>query len=223
MDDEGFEELINELGISIDKVLQTEKKENLLEIVNGIMSTCTIKELVDILTEEFTLKEIFNWLEKNKPTILTSVLHEPEVESQVKEPVRRFLESKWNMHVDFEVPLPVSGKSRSIDICGYEYHKKKPYLVSVELKKASKRGDIDKAFGQAADNAKGVNESYVAFSPLVFFKHLDTIEQKSDDYEQVGVLVVDSLNVLTVYTTPDIDVSDDLYDSVLEYMEGRFG
>ena len=91
------------------------------------------------------------------------------------------------------------------------------------MKKASTRGAIDKAFAQATDNAKGVGESYVAFSPFVFLKYYKTIIQKEEDYESVGVMVVDSLNVLKVDCDPEHDISEvEIYDKVLEYMEGRF-
>ncbi|MHA1638311.1 MAG: hypothetical protein ACTSUO_02725 [Candidatus Thorarchaeota archaeon] len=218
-----FEKILSNLDIDLSKVLLTQKKPDLMELAQGLISTYSLKDLADLISEEFPIKNLFTWLEKNRPDLLFKILSEPDAEIDMKEPVRRFIETKWKMLVDYEVPIPIGGRNRSIDVCGYKPHKKKPYLVAVELKKASSRGAIDKAFAQAVDNSKGVNESYVAFSIFVFLKYHETIVQKLDAYESVGVLVVDSRNVLNVECAPDDDISEmEPYDAVLEYMEKRF-
>lgn len=223
-DEIDFDEIIEDLGIDLSKSLLNIRKDDLNSIIQGMLSNYQSKDLVDLIFEEFETMDFLKWLEKNRMDILNKVLNEPESEASLKEPVRRFMVTKWNLDVDFEVPLPVGSRDRSIDVCGFERKKKNTFLVAVELKIENTRGAIDKAFSQASDNAKGVDESYIAFSPLLFLKNVETIDQKLDDFDYIGVMVVDALNVLAVYEEPKTDYCDDeIYDTVLEYMETRFG
>ncbi|MFW9890001.1 MAG: hypothetical protein ACFFER_17600 [Candidatus Thorarchaeota archaeon] len=220
------EEVIEMLDIEIDKRLQDLSRPQLIELAQTLVTNLDKKALSNLISDDryFMLTNLVKWLEKKEKDVLLRILNEPREERDLRQPVRNWLREIGFNTVDFEVPIPVGGRGRAIDVCGF----KKALMGlstdirAVELKSDPKRGSIDKAFAQAKDNAKGVNYSYVAFSPFVFLKYADVILEKYDDHEEIGLLIVDSLRVIVVFNSRTYDVyENDIYNEVKNYMEKR--
>ena len=171
-----IEEVIDELEIELDKQLQDLSRAKLIEITQTLVANLDKKALTNLISDEnyFSLTNIVKWLEKKEKAVLLQILNEPKAETKLRRPVDVWLRNE-GFTTDYEVPLPVGGRGRAIDVCGFKSGIFGSNIYAVELKTDATRGAIDKAFSQAKDNARGANRSYVAFSPFVYLKYADVI------------------------------------------------
>lgn len=226
-----LEEVMKELGKQLDKKLQDLKIDYLLRILLILASKMDKRSLTKLISDDayFPLARIVTLLEKQDldgKEILFEILDEPAAEIDLRKPVDAWLTQEHGMQkTAYEVPLPVAGRSRAIDVCGYKSGRLgEVKVIAVELKIDPQRGSIDKAFGQALDNAKGANESYVVFSPYVYLKQAEAIMKKNKDHKEVGVLIVNKRGVTIPVSKPSEwslkDYHDtDVLNAVKEWMK----
>lgn len=217
------EDVINLLEIELDKRLQDLTNAKLVDIAQTLVANMDKRGLTSLISNEdyFSLPDIVKWLEKKEKDVLFKVLNEPSQESDMRQPVAIWLKQDGFTNVEFEVPLPVGGKSRSIDVCGFKSGLLSTTIFAVELKCDTSRTAIDKAFAQAKDNAKGCDKSYVAFSPFVYLKYPDVVMNKLDNYDEVGLLICDKMRVIVKIADPKKyeAFENQTYKGILEQMK----
>ncbi len=215
--------VIELLDVEFDKRLQDLTKEKLVEICSALVSNLDKKALTALITDDrfFSLTDIVNWLDKRQPDILFKILNEPSAESGLRQPVYNWLRDQ-GLSVKYEIALPMGGRDRSVDVCGFKGGLLSTTLIAVELKSDPSRSAVDKAFAQARDNAKGVDKSYIAFSPYVYLKYSEVIEKRGPSYKDVGILIADSMRVIVTVSDPKESKFDEkVYKSIKIAMESQ--
>ena len=224
-----FEERLQRIKIdknTIESSLQKNMKDNeLKELLMGMVSKMTKRKLSKLLCDEkyFSLKELLTTLEKIDKNKFMEIIEEPKDEKEMANPIISDLKER-GYKVAIEVPLPKVGRARprKMDVAGYKKRgiTKRVSVFGFELKVRPTRNAIDSAFSQARDYLNYCEQVVVAFSPLMYLKYADVIEDKAQKEEEIGVWIVSKNRIL--YRIKDAyarEVPDKMQRSIVEYIE----
>ena len=201
------------------------EKEELKDLLMSMVSKMTKSKLPKLLCDEeyFSFKELLTTLEKIDKNKFMELIEEPKDEKEMAEPLKDELKNR-GYKVAQEVPLPKVGRARprKMDVAGYKKRgiTKRVSVFGFELKARPTRNAIDSAFSQARDYLNYCEQVVVAFSPLMYLKYADVIEDKAQKEEEIGVWIVSKKRIL--YRIKDAyarEVPDKMQRSIVEYIE----
>ena len=217
---------LEKLGIDIENRLQNKLKHKELEnTLIKMVSKIKIRKLVKLLCDEnyFSMDDLLTTLEKIDKKKLMELLDEPKDEKEMAIPIIRELKD-MGYKVAQEVPLPKVGRARprKMDVAGYRKKgiARRVSVFGLELKTSATRKAIDDAFSQGKDYLEYCEQVVVVFSPMVYLKYADVIENKTKKEEDLGVWIVGKTAIL--YRIKDAyahEVSDKKQKSIVEYIE----
>jgi len=217
---------LDKLGIDIENRLQNKLKHKELEnLLMKMVSKMNMKKLAKLLCDKnyFSINELLTALEKIDKNKLMELIDEPKDEKEMAIPVIRELKER-GYKVAQEVPLPKVGraKPRKMDVAGYRKKgiARRVSVFGVELKAKATRNAIDSAFSQARDYLDYCEQVVVAFSPLMYLKYADVIEDKSKKEDDIGVWIVGKTGILyRIKEAYSQEVSAKMQRSIGEYIE----
>lgn len=221
-----IKEILRDLDVDMKARLTTFTSNELGKLLSALTKSMNKQTLAGLICDDnyFNQEHVVKALDKmgGKKSKLRELLGEPKDEAQMRESVGSELRAK-KYRISYEVPLPKKGRGRQrkVDVAGY----KKGLLggisiIGVELKSQTTRGAIDQAFGQAKDYSEWCEESAVGFSPLVYLKYSDVIENKMKKERNLGVWIVSKRKIVRVLQDASaLSVSDKKQKEMVEFIE----
>lgn len=218
--------MLRDLNVDMKARLSTFTSIELRKLLSSLTKDMNKQRLAALICDENHInpERVIRVLGKmgGKRSKLMELLEEPKDEAQMRESVGTELRAK-KYRIAFEVPLPKKGRGRQrkIDVAGY----RKGLLggvtvIGVELKSQAARSAIDQAFGQAKDYSEWCEESAVAFSPLVYLKYPDVIENKMKKERSLGVWIVSKRKIVRVLQEASaVSVPDKKQKEMVEFIE----
>lgn len=214
------EDIFQLLDFDIDERLFQLEKKQLLKLLNKLADGKSKRDLANLISNNnnFSLDEIMRSLEKTEKKLLNQLLREPETEKDMRTPIRNlFRDSEYT--TKYEIPYPKAGRNRYIDVVGFKEGGwlSSGKIICVECKSKTSRASIDQAFGQAQDYLQCSDATYVAFTPYALYKQYQVIQDKLDDNELIGLLLVDKGNARVIKESKESSHDDELWESIKQH------
>lgn len=191
-------EVFSSLDLEKDVRLQRFRKRDLAALLNRLARSKSKLDIASIISDEayFSLEEIIETCEKIDKRLLFNLLREPKNEKLLRKPLSKWLKDR-EYSVRYDVPPPIKGRWRSIDLVGLSDGGvlAEPSIAVLEIETKARKRSVESAFRRVDALRVCSDYSYVALSPYVYIKHRNLILEMVEEFRSIGVLISDKREV----------------------------
>lgn len=199
-------EVLLKVHVEMEDRLNQLSKDKILDLVRTLMEEKPKGEVANFIASYlyFDFEEIIEAADAVGSEAVGVILGEPGDEDELVAPVQEWFQEK-GFASEQDVTPPDNGRRKPINLVTYReedpLHAEE--VTAVDIAVEARKREVESAFDRASSYRRYADYVYIAFSPLVYVKYEDVIQDLSAESEGIGVLVSDTSSVMTLLSEPE--------------------